>query len=460
MTRMRPWDQPQPMPPQRDRSGGAWGAWIGRHGLPLRAEDDLRPLFRDIGSARYVLIGEASHGTAEFYLWRAAITARLIRDYGFSFVAVEGDWPDCYRINRYVRGMDGGGHGARQVLHAFERWPTWMWANRETLRFLDWLRGWNEDRPFEQRAGFYGLDVYSLWDSLAAVMGYLERHDGAALQAARTASSCFEPYGESIESYAESTALVPAGCEQEVITLLTRMREERPALAGDDPEAYFDAEQNALVTRNAELYYRAMVRRGSSSWNIRDHHMVSTLERLMHHYGDHHRNGSAPKAVVWAHNTHVGDARATDMAPAGMVNVGQLVRERHHEDGVYIIGFSSHRGTVVAADEWGAPAERMRVPKARPGSFDDLLHRSFGGDGMLLLEGAADDDLLLQPHGHRAIGVVYHPDFEAYGNYAVTSLPLRYDALLHIDHTHALRPLHTTPHDDVHDLPETYPFGL
>jgi len=400
---------------------------------PLETPDDLDGLLEQTTNARYVLLGEASHGTAEYYHWRAAVTRRLIAEQGFGLVAVEGDWPDCWRLNRWVKGAaDAAAGSAREVLGGFERWPTWMWANEEVADFLGWLRDHNAALPADRRVGFYGLDVYSLWESMEAVMAYLREHDPGALDAAGRAWRCFEPFAEDPQEYAWATRLVPELCEDEVVRLLAELR-RRPAQAGD-ADAKFDAEQNALVAVDAERYYRAMVRSDSRSWNIRDVHMADTLDRLVAHHGD------GTKAVVWAHNTHVGDARATDMAAVGMVNLGQLVRERHAGDGVVLVGFAGFRGRVIAGSFWGAPAQRMAVPSARPGSIEELLHRALGRASVLIFP-PDGDPWLRATRPHRAIGVVYNPDFERRGNYVPTVLARRYDALLSFDSTEALHPL-------------------
>jgi erythromycin esterase len=433
---------------------------LGDAARPLASPADLDPLIDAIGDARFVLLGEATHGTSEFYRWRAELSKRLIVEKGFSFIGVEGDWPDCYRVNRYVKWMTGAGTSAEEVLHEFERWPTWMWANREVVDLVEWLRDHNHRRPAEQQAGFYGLDVYSLWESMAAVVEYLERIDPAAAKAAKRAYACFDPYYEDAQEYARATALVPTSCEEETIILLRALRARAPAYSEDSRDAYFEAEQNALVARNAERYYRTMVRGGPSSWNVRDHHMVDTLDRLMAHHGP------ASKAILWEHNTHVGDARFTDMAREGMVNVGQLVRQAHGDgpddrDGVLLAGFGTHRGTVIAGAEWGAPMQRMRVPEARAGSLEDLLHKAVDGDGLFIFDGSDDGGIagLDEQLDHRAIGVVYHPRAERWGNYVPTIVPRRYDAFLFIDETRAVDPLHM-PVTIEAEIPETYPTGM
>jgi erythromycin esterase-like protein len=425
---------------------------VARRALPVEGPADLDPLPERIGDARFVLLGEASHGTSEYYRWRAAISQRLIREKGFSLIAVEGDWPDCYRVNRYVKGFEDSGSDAHEVLDAFTRWPTWMWANEEVVALVEWLRRHNDGLPEERKVGFYGLDVYSLWDSLYAVLGYLRKVDPSAMPAALRAVRCFEPYGEDVQEYARATVLVPDSCEDEVIALLQELRRKEPRYRARGPEDYFAAEQNALVVQDSEAYYGAMVRGGAQSWNIRDRHMTETLDRLMRHYG------AGAKAIVWEHNTHIGDARYTDMADDGMVNVGQLVRERYGEEDVVLVGFGSYRGTVIAGHEWEAPMEEMRVPPARAGSWEDVLHRAGAEDKLLIFEGLLDAGEFLQERGHRAIGVVYDPERERFGNYVPTVLPRRYDAFCFIDQTHALHALHLRP--ALEKVPETYPWGV
>jgi erythromycin esterase len=428
---------------------------VRRIARPLQNADDLDPLIERIGEARYVLLGEASHGTSEFYTWRTQISKRLILEQGFSFIAVEGDWPDCYRVNRYVRGFESSGETAEAVLHAFERWPTWMWANREVVELVGWLRLHNDRQRPERRVGFYGLDVYSLWDSMLAVVEYLERIDPDLARAARRAYSCFDPYHDDPQDYARATALVPTSCEAEAVAVLREVRARAPEYKGDGRESYFNAEQNALVARNAELYYRTMVRGGPSSWNVRDTHMVETLERLM----AHHDPGA--RTIVWEHNTHIGDARYTDMSRHGMMNVGQLVRDRHDHEGVVLVGFGTHHGTVIAAEEWGAPMERMRVPDARAGSWEDVCNREKEGDKLMIFSDEPDGGVpgLEGPRDHRAIGVVYDPRNERWGNYVPSVMPRRYDAFLYIDETHAVDPLHM-PVRVGEEPPETYPTGM
>lgn len=416
--------------------------------LPLEHPGHLDPLIERIDDARFVLIGEASHGTHEYYAWRAELTKRLVAERGFSFVAVEGDWPDCARLDRWARGV--GHQPVEQVLRDFERWPTWMWANREVAAFLIWLREWNADRGPDEHVGFHGLDVYSLWQSLRAIMDHLERHDGEAAATARRAWSCLEPYDEDPQQYALATRVVPASCEDEVVDLLEHLLHDGVPPDGG-PEVRLDIEQNAAVAAGAEHYYRTMVRGGGSSWNVRDVHMTDTLDRLIGHYG------ASSKAIVWEHNTHVGDARATDMATSGLVNVGQLVRERHLDEGVVLIGAGSHEGSVIAATAWGEPFEEMVVPPARDGSHEHLLHEA-GMDQRLFVFPERRTGWLDAWLGHRAIGVVYRAGLERAGNYVPTALGRRYDAFWFFDRTQALRPLRRDQPEPEDEL-ETYPFG-
>lgn len=401
---------------------------------PLTSAQDLSSLVDGVGSSRFVCLGEASHGTHEFYRWRAELSRRLIEEHHFTWVGVEGDWPDCWRINRWVRGQEHQDLDARGILAGFERWPTWMWANADVAEFLDWLHQLNLSRVPRDRVGFYGLDVYSLWDSLTEVITWLDAHAPDCLPAALRAWRCFAPFGEDPHRYARATRLVPESCEGEVIDLLVEVRRRLAGCAPAD-DAAFAAAQNAEVAAGAERYYRTMVRGDRLSWNVRDRHMVDTLDRLTHHLGP------SSKGLVWAHNTHVGDARATDMAAAGMVNVGQLVRDRHAHEGVSLVGFAGHHGTVLAGSGWGAPEQVMRLPVARPGSHEDVLHRALGRPSVLGFPPERSGPWLSQRLGHRAVGVVYAPDREL-ANYVPTVMGARYDALLWFEATSALRPLH------------------
>jgi erythromycin esterase len=426
---------------------------IKRWAHPLQSKANLNPLFDRIGDARIVMLGEASHGTHEYYSWRSHISKGLIEEKGFNCIAVEGDWPDCYRLNRFVKGYDVENKSAFKVLHAFNRWPTWMWANWEIVALADWLRKNNEGLSANKKVGFYGLDVYSLWESMESIMQYLKKTDPSALKVAEEAFRCFEPYHKDEgQSYARASQFVPDLCENEVVDLLTEIQQKLPTY-NSDYENVFSAEQNALVAVNAEKYYRAMVKGGPHSWNVRDRHMADTLERLLKFHGEN------SKIIVWEHNTHIGDARATDMVDEGMFNIGELARIRYHDTNVVLVGFGSYKGSVMAGRSWGAKMQAMQMPEARKGSWEDLLHSAGKENKLLLMEDFAGNDMFMENHiGHRAIGVVYSPQNEQYGNYVPTILPLRYDAFIFLDETRALHPLHIEP--DGHQMPETYPFGV
>jgi erythromycin esterase-like protein len=405
--------------------------------LPLRDPADLDPLLERVGDARIVAIGEASHGTHEYYAWRAALTRRLITERGFGFVAVEGDWPDCYRVNRSVKLRPGADVDPRDALDAFTRWPTWMWANDDVVDFCRWLRDVNAERVDDERVGFYGLDVYSLWDSMHELVGWLRENEPEHADTALRALRCFEPFGEDGAEYAFASRFAPTSCERAVVDLLHRLCADRGAQASAaDRDDRFAAEQNAAVVADAERYYRAMIRGSAESWNVRDVHMVDTLDRLLEHTGR--------KAVVWEHNTHIGDARATDMAAAGMVNVGQLLRERHGDD-VVLVGMGGHRGGVIAAEAWGAQMERLPVPEGRQGSLEALLHAEVGHDALVVVptaeRPAERPSWLTRRLDHRAIGVVYRPAREKWGNYVPTVLGQRYDAFLWFEDTGPVGPL-------------------
>jgi len=414
----------------------------------LTNAQELNSLMDEIGDAKYVLLGEATHGTHEYYTWRMHFTKRLIAEKNFSFIAVEGDWPDCYRVNRYIKGYQDAGQDAVDVLHAFNRWPTWMWANWEMVALTEWLHKYNNRLPSAKKIGFYGLDVYSLWESMEAITKYLEKTDPMALKSVIKAMECFEPYNvREGFSYADRKYGLSESCEQEVETMLSNIR-NRMTMYNTDHEAVFSAEQNALVAVNAERYYQVMMRGGEASWNIRDRHMSETLNRLM----DFH--GKDAKVIVWEHNTHIGDARATDMKKSGLINVGQLVKEEHDKEGVVRVGFGSYEGSVMAAYHWGGEMEKMVVPKAKPGSWEHLLHET-GAHNKLIL--SKDIKNLKSPIGHRAIGVVYDPDYE-FGNYVPSVIPSRYEAFIFLDKTQALHSLHIKP--EGLQMPETYPWGV
>lgn len=417
---------------------------------PMDSPRHLDDLVKLCSSARFVCLGEASHGTQEYYHWRAALSRRLIEEHGFTWIGVEGDWPDCWRINRWLRGQRGNELGPEQVLAAFSRWPTWMWANKEVAGFLERLRAWNADQPEALRTGFYGLDVYSLWDSLRGIFEWLDVHAPQAVPAALQAWRCFVPFREDPHRYASSTRLVPHGCEAEVAGLLAEVHRQTFGRVEEDPLA-FDVMQNAIVASSAERYYRTMVRGNEHSWNVRDRHMSDTIDRLARHHG------AGSKGIIWAHNTHIGDARATDMAMEGMVNIGQLMRLKH-PGSVVLVGFSSFVGSVTAARTWGAPEQTMDVPEAMSGSHEELLGVALDRPSTLVYGPGRAGRWLSAWRGHRAIGVVYDPAHER-GNYVPTVMGQRYDALVWFPTTSALEPLHHEYFPDEPEL-ETEPTGF
>ncbi|MBN8228462.1 erythromycin esterase family protein [Corallococcus macrosporus] len=429
---------------------------------PLQGtREDLDPLMDLVGDARCVLIGEATHGTHEFYRLRALLTRRLIEEKGFSAVAVEADWPDAYRINRYVRAV-GTDVDAVESLADFQRFPSWMWRNADVLDFAGWLRTHNDRLPVREKVGFYGLDLYSLHASMGAVLTYLDRADPEAARRARHRYACFEHFGEDPQDYGHATTLgLSPDCERQVIAQLRELQRERESLLHRDghaaEDAQFEAEQNARVVQNAEEYYRSMFHGRVSSWNLRDTHMADTLDTLRAFLS--RRSGDA-RVVVWAHNSHVGDARATEMGGAGEVNLGQLTRQRH-PGATRLIGFSTYRGTVTAASNWGGSAERKKVRHGLPGSYESLFHQ-VGMPGFLLdlRELGEAAGALRERRLQRAIGVIYRPQSERMSHYFHTRLPEQFDAMLHIDETRALEPLERTAGWERGEAPETYPTGL
>jgi erythromycin esterase-like protein len=423
---------------------------------------DYDPLMKLIGDAPLVLIGEASHGTHEFYRERAQITKRLIEEKGFTAVAVEADWPDAYRVNRYVRGVSTDAD-AVEALSGFKRFPSWMWRNADVLDFIGWLRTYNDDLPeTANKIGFYGLDLYSLHTSIEAVLDYLDRIDPEAAHRARARYACFDHFGKDEQAYGYATGLgISESCEDEVVSQLLEIYQNSAEYAWRDgrfaPDEHFYATQNARLVMNAERYYRSMFRGRVSSWNLRDAHMVETLESLLAFL---RTQNSPSKVVVWEHNSHLGDARATHMGQEGEWNVGQLVRERHPGN-AKLIGFTTYQGTVTAASNWDAPAERKRVRPALEGSYEALFHDADIPRFMLTF-GETDHATaaLHEPLLERAIGVIYRPETERASHYFPAHLSAQFDAVLHFDETRAVEPLERTSEWEVGEVPETFPTGI
>lgn len=437
-------------------------AAIGDAAHPLSgAASDFDPLLEWIGDARFVLLGEATHGTQEFYAERATITKRLIEEKGFNAVVVEADWPDALRVHRYVRGRSED-HSANKALLGFRRFPTWMWRNTVVVDFVEWLREHNtRPRAASNPAGFYGMDLYSLHSSIDEVLTYLEKTDAEAALRARKRYSCFELFGSEPQEYGyAATRGMVESCEDAVVAQLVEIRRKAADFLSRDGQTaadeWFFAEQNARLVKNAEEYYRSMFRGRASSWNLRDRHMVETIEALVTHLDGQRES----KVVVWAHNSHLGDARATDMSKRGEWNVGQLMRERF-KDEAFLVGFSTHHGTVTAASDWGDKAERKRVRPGLNGSYEDLFHDVEISDFLLNLRERNDATAFLsEPRMQRAIGVIYLPATERYSHYFESRLPEQFDAIIHIDKTNAVEPLERTSLWDQGELPETFPSGV
>jgi erythromycin esterase-like protein len=436
---------------------------VRREAIPLRAGEvtDYDPLMELIGDARFVLLGEASHGTHEFYHERAQITKRLITEKGFAAVAVEADFPDAYRLNRYVRDENDDAD-AVDAMSGFTRFPAWMWRNADVLDFIGWLRSYNDDRSPELKAGFYGLDLYSLHSSIEVVLDYLEKVDPDGARRARERYACFDHFGEDTKAYGYATGLgIADSCEEEVVNQLVELHNRSSELARRDgrvaADEFFFAEQNARLVKNAEEYYRTMYRSDVSSWNLRDLHMMETLVAM-----EQHLSGADKKAklVVWEHNSHLGDARSTEMGRRGEWNVGQLARQRYGKDAV-LVGFTTHEGTVTAASDWGGVAERKRVRPAIPGSYERLFHDA-GADRFLMPmpDISAAKATLRTPLLERAIGVIYRPETERQSHYFYASLSNQFDAVIHIDKTRAVEPLERSVEWEAGEVMEAFPSGI
>ena len=433
---------------------------IRQAALPLDGAAALDAILESIADADVVLIGEASHGTHDFYQYRADLTRALIARKGFNLVAVEADWPDAYRVNRWVR-LAGHDVTARDTLGDFTRFPRWMWRNHVVVDFVNWLRGWNERQPADQRTGFYGLDLYSLHRSIEHVVDYLRKVDPGAVPRAKERYACFDVFGEDMQAYGyASTVGLSPSCERGVVEQLVELRRKAAEYATRDgriaADDQFAAEQNARVIRNAENHYRAMfIDGGVESWNVRDRHMMSMLEALVDHVA---AGAGRARAVVWAHNSHLGDARATSMSSQGELNLGQLARDRFGSR-CRNIGFTTHTGTVTAASGWDGPAQHMRVRPSMRDSYERLFHDTGIPAFALRLHDPGVRAALNVSRIERAIGVIYRPDTERLSHYFTARLAQQFDVVIHIDETRALEPLEIWARHEV-DLPETYPTGV
>lgn len=422
---------------------------------PLTGTDDTRGVIDFIGDAEIALLGEATHGTHEFYASRANITKQLIVEGGFRAVVVEADWPDAYRVNRYVR-HESHDSSAVEALEDFKRFPTWMWRNTDVVEFIEWLRERNEGLPSDQQAGFYGMDLYALRASMRAVLGYLDKTDTDAAQRARERYGCFDRYGEDPQAYAYAEQFGLETCEDAVVEVLMELRRRSAAARVIATDEHFFAEQNARLVKNAEEYFRTMFRGGAQSWNLRDQHMAGTIEALRERLSEPDRPA---KLAVWAHNSHLGDARATQMGQRGELNVGQLMRERFPGK-TALIGYTTAHGTVTAATDWDEPVELKRVRPPIPDSYEQLFHEMSIPRFFLPLRDEPVRHLLRKPRLERAIGVIYRPDTERQSHYFYASVSSQFDAVLHFDHTSAVRPLELTAQWTLPEVPETFPTGV
>lgn len=403
-------------------------------GHPLESAADLDPLLDRIGDARLVLLGEASHGTSEFYTWRAKISQRLIEEKGFNFVVVEGDWAQLWRLNAYVKHLDAPHNSAEEIMQTFNRWPIWMWANEETRDLIEWMRAFNVDREPADRVGFYGMDVYGEDNSLQELKTALETMDVEWAEEALEAYRCLSRY-ESMQAYVQAVALGAAPCAALVEQALEHWRAHLAEADDDTRYEAFRLKMNAKVVQNAERHYRLMAAHGPDSWNARVDHFYRATRELLDWYGD------GARGVAWAHNTHIGDARATRMAAGGQRNIGQITRQNMPGEEVVAVGFGTHRGTVQAGRQWGAEMQTMTVPPGIPGSAEDLMHQAGFDTVLFIWSPSVRWASWLTTLGHRAMGVVYNPEVEHQGNYVPSILPRRYDAFIFIDETTALRPI-------------------
>jgi erythromycin esterase-like protein len=443
-------------------------ALIKREAQIIHPEHGFESLLEWIGDAAIVLLGEATHGTREFYRIRAEISKRLISERGFDAIAVEADWPDTLLVNQYVQHTNGNGREnsagenatAINALRGFQRFPQWMWRNTETVRLIDWLHAHNCGIPNETtRVGFFGLDLYSLRSSMEAVIRYLEKADPQAAARARIRYGCFDHLAEDQQQYGYAASFgMKKDCKEEAIHQLLEMLDKTCAAARDCGDLFY-AQQNARVAQNAEAYFRTMFAGRDESWNLRDTHMIDTLQALQQHLGE--RKGSRAKVVVWAHNSHIGDARATEMGDHGQLNLGQLARQRFGDNEVFLLGQTTHDGTVVAASEWDGPAERKAMRPSHPDSYERLFHLTGLNDFLLPMRGHRELAALLgQRRLERAIGVLYLPESERLSHYFHADITQQFDAVLHVDRTHALQPLDKSPHWQHEEVPDTYPFGV
>ena len=405
---------------------------LSKIAVPLNDSNDLEEIIEAAGERELVLLGEASHGTYEYYFWRAEITKRLIKEKKFRFIAVEGDWIAIYRLNRYVKTLDGSLASADEVLQTFNRWPEWMWCNDPVLELAEWLREHNASLPPDERVGFFGIDLYGHWDALNDLLDYFNHHLSEQADLIRERLDCFLQYEDNELQYALEVDSDDESCSDMIQQIVDMLYQQQKNLHSIDRRKFFKAVQNTLVVRNAENFYRLAAHNSTASWNCRVDHMWETVKRLKSYYGED------SKGIVWAHNTHVGDSRATAMRAIGKYNIGELSREELGEEAVFILGFGSYRGRVNAANQWGDPMMRMKVPKAKKRTLDYYLGQvPYGQFYILLQPERREGSVLSEPLGHRAIGIAYNRHYDS-ETYLATLAAFRYDAILFINETTAL----------------------
>ena len=425
------------------------------------SEDRLDPLMEMIGDARFVLLGNSTHGTHEFYRDRSLISKKLIEEKDFSAIAAEADWPDAWRVNQYLLG-ETDDVDAEASLNGFKRFPAWLWRNADILNFLGWLRDFNDKLPRSEKALIYGLDLYSLRNSIEAVLRYLREIDPEEAKRARSRYSCFEHYGADPHAYAfQATTSQSHSCEEDVIRQLIELRRREEQYTQNrserDRDDYFSAEQNARLVKNAEHYYRAMFYGGASAWNIRGRHMMETFEAIVSHMD---KRNFGTKVIIWAHNSIVGDARATEMKAKGEYNLGQLLREKFGSE-VVSIGFTTCQGTVTAASEWDTPSERKRLDDALPESYEALFHECALETFFLnLRDNEHLRNYLADPRLERSIGVIFTPSKDRMNYYGEARLSEQFDAILHFKESRAVEPLERGGTGKNGEIPDTFPFAV
>lgn len=421
-------------PFQREQDNSNLVSYFSSKAIPFTDALDLNLFINECGQKQLVLLGEASHGTHEYYHWRAEISKRLITEKKFNFIAVEGDWASIYRLNKYVKGLENAKSSAKEVLQSFNRWPEWMWANTDILELAEWLKEYNKKLSPEEKVGFYGFDVYGQWQAMDDLLAWSENNLNEKHNDLITKLNCFAGYRTDEWQYGREVAEGKPSCEEELKQIVEMLCNHGSSIDSSEMKSYFRAKQNALVVQNAESFYRLAVQNNILSWNSRVDHMWLTITRLLDFYGQN------AKGIIWAHNTHVGDSRATTMRTINQYNIGELSRMNLGEENVFIAGFGTYRGKVNAGTEWGARMRIMKVPKAQKGSLDYYLgqvpHEQFF---ILFKEEDRKQQLLAANYlGHRAIGVTYNPQWES-GNYVLTLPAFRYDALIYFRETSALK---------------------